>query len=123
MHNGHNKKNLFSFMPYATRLWNSLPVDHRSITSYNRFKSITKSNLLPTKLGYLIPRLLNILLNRLRSDFSALHSPHFSCRFKAWACGYHSETTLSLSDAVSFVYRYYANIFGTGKRNNRYVLS
>mgnify|MGYP000176344217 CR=1 FL=1 len=86
-----------SFIPSSTRLWNALPLSIRNCPSVNIFKVQLKRHLFPARLGYLRqgPRKLNILINRLRVDFSALNAHLFSRRLienPSCPCGCPSET-------------------------------
>jgi len=96
----HARINAFagSFIPSASRLWNSLPENVRAARSIQCFKLYIKQLLFPPRLDHLRhgPRKLNMLLNRLRVDFSALNAHLFTRRLKETQichCGYHTETT------------------------------
>ena len=88
-----------SFIPSSTRLWNGLPLKIRNCPSVNTFKVQLKRHLFPVRLGQLRhgPRKLNILMNRLRVDFSALNAHLFTrCLIEnpSCACGCLSETVI-----------------------------
>ena len=87
-----------SFVPSASKLWNSLPNNIRSARSVNVFKIYVKRLLFPARLDHLRhgPRRLNMVMNRLRVDFSALKAHLYTrhlCDTQACMCGHHSETT------------------------------
>ena len=87
-----------SFVPSTTKLWNSLPPNIQDSNSINSFKANIKKLLFPARLDHLRygPRKLNMTLNRLRVDFSALNAHLFTRQLidtQACLCGFPSETT------------------------------
>jgi len=86
-----------TFVPSTTLLWNTLSLNVRNAPSVNAFKQLVKRLYFLPRLDHLRhgPRKLNILLNRLRVDFSALNAHLFSRQLRdcpACTCGCPSET-------------------------------
>ncbi|KAI8484174.1 hypothetical protein Bbelb_381280 [Branchiostoma belcheri] len=87
-----------SFVPYTTRLWNSLPRDVREAATYNQFRLKCKAQMLTTrrhqKFRRLGDRRSNILSTRLRLDWSQLNSTlvKFNLTPRSCSCGAKSES-------------------------------
>ncbi|KAI8486717.1 hypothetical protein Bbelb_354650 [Branchiostoma belcheri] len=87
-----------SFVPYTTRLWNSLPRDVREAATYNQFRLKCKAHMLTTrrhqKFRRLGDRRSNILSTRLRVDWSQLNSTlvKFNLTPRSCSCGAKSES-------------------------------
>ncbi|KAI8495333.1 hypothetical protein Bbelb_267880 [Branchiostoma belcheri] len=87
-----------SFVPYTTRLWNSLPSEVRESASYNQFRQRCRAHILSTrhhqKYRRLGDRQNNILTTRLRLDWSQLNSTlaKFKLTSRSCSCGATSET-------------------------------
>ncbi|KAI8500728.1 hypothetical protein Bbelb_215460 [Branchiostoma belcheri] len=87
-----------SFVPYTTRLWNSLPRDVREAATYNQFRLKCKAQMLTTrrhqKFRKLGDRRSNILSTRLRLDWSQLNSTlvKFNLTPRSCSCGAKSES-------------------------------
>ncbi|KAI8493036.1 hypothetical protein Bbelb_290400 [Branchiostoma belcheri] len=87
-----------SFVPYTTRLWNSLPSEVRESASYSQFRQRCRAHILSTrhhqKYRRLGDRQNNILTTRLRLDWSQLNSTlaKFKLTSRSCSCGATSET-------------------------------
>ncbi|KAI8495098.1 hypothetical protein Bbelb_270840 [Branchiostoma belcheri] len=87
-----------SFVPYTTRLWNSLPSEMREYASYSQFRQRSRAHILSTrhhqKYRRLGDRHNNILTTRLRLDWSHINSTlaKFNLTSRSCNCGATSET-------------------------------
>ncbi|KAI8513106.1 hypothetical protein Bbelb_097450 [Branchiostoma belcheri] len=87
-----------SFVPYTTRLWNSLPSEVRESASYSQFRQRCRAHILSTRHHQTYRRLgdrqNNILTTRLRLDWSQLNSTlaKFKLTSRSCSCGATSET-------------------------------
>ena len=87
-----------SFVPYSTRLWNSLPMEVKEATSYNQFKKKCRDHILSSRQHQKFRRLgnrqSNILTTRLRLGWCQLNSTlaKFNITTRSCACGATSET-------------------------------
>ena len=87
-----------SFVPYTTRLWNSLPREVKDASSYNQFKQKCRDHMLRARHHQTYRRLgnqhSNILSCRLRVGWCQLNSTlaKFNITTRTCACGAASET-------------------------------
>jgi len=100
LHVPHSRTNTYknSFVPYTTRLWNSLPKEVKEATSFNLFKRKCRNHMLSArhhqKYRRFGERRSNILATRLRLGWCQLNSTlaKFTITTRRCACGATSET-------------------------------